>query len=371
MNYTKFRDELLNEVKNLVEDDTLVTMHTNIKNNGITRYAISLKKEGENCIPTIYLETFFDKYSEGNVDIKELAVQLKNEYSSYCEINRPDFDIEGFSIYENVKNNIFFKMINKEKNVELLKKHPYKEFLDLAIVYYYLVNESEEGNHTTLINNSYFDMWKIDDKELYKTAIKNTLLKNQTCFNTIYNMISDIYDIENLLELNEDHKDKEYNECNDAYERAAIINNKSEEKRKSESNESENKTINLCELMELVDFVEENEITKIFEDIFNQIICIEKDTMYILTNKSKLFGAGVILYKPILKMIAQKLDDDVYILPSSIHEVILMPKRLVTDEKELKQIVVDTNENVVAVEEVLSDSVYLYNRDEDEICIVM
>ena len=48
--------------------------------------------------------------------------------------------------------------------------------------------------------------------------------------------------------------------------------------------------------------------------------------MYVLTNESKLNGAACILYENVLYDFAQKLGADLYILPSSVHEVILLPK---------------------------------------------
>lgn len=47
--------------------------------------------------------------------------------------------------------------------------------------------------------------------------------------------------------------------------------------------------------------------------------------MYIVTNKHNLYGAACILYPDVLNKIAQKLDSDFYILPSSLHETIAIP----------------------------------------------
>lgn len=89
--------------------------------------------------------------------------------------------------------------------------------------------------------------------------------------------------------------------------------------------------------------------------------------MYILSNKTKLNGAASMLYRNVLKDFATALGHDMYILPSSVHEVILLPAFGDEDEEELRSMVRETNESHVEPEEVLSDSVYYYERETGEI----
>ena len=86
--------------------------------------------------------------------------------------------------------------------------------------------------------------------------------------------------------------------------------------------------------------------------------------MYILTNETKLNGAACILYENVLYDFAQKLGEDLYILPSSVHEVILLPKLSVFEKDELVNMVREVNTEGVAAEEVLSDHVYEYDANE-------
>lgn len=89
--------------------------------------------------------------------------------------------------------------------------------------------------------------------------------------------------------------------------------------------------------------------------------------MYILTNQARSLGAGVILYPGLLKEISRILGEEFYILPSSIHECILVPESMHYDQKELARMVKDINREHVSLQEVLSDSVYRYRREEDRI----
>ena len=68
--------------------------------------------------------------------------------------------------------------------------------------------------------------------------------------------------------------------------------------------------------------------------------------MYVLTNESKLNGAACILYENVLYDFAQKLGADLYILPSSVHEVILLPKLSMFEKDELVNMVKEVNTEV-------------------------
>lgn len=83
------------------------------------------------------------------------------------------------------------------------------------------------------------------------------------------------------------------------------------------------------------------------------------DPMIILTNDKKYNGAGVILCDAVLKAVYRKIGE-FYILPSSIHEVILVPANAV-DPTALAAMVKTINATQVAEEEQLSDDVYVYN----------
>lgn len=84
--------------------------------------------------------------------------------------------------------------------------------------------------------------------------------------------------------------------------------------------------------------------------------------MYVLTNTSKLYGASCILYPGVLSDFSQKHNCDFYIIPSSIHEVLLIPKKSETDYTDLNMMIQEVNATQVQEEEILSDHVYCYER---------
>lgn len=88
---------------------------------------------------------------------------------------------------------------------------------------------------------------------------------------------------------------------------------------------------------------------------------LDLSEIYVLTNQSGMFGAAVMLQSQTLNKICERLGCPVYILPSSIHEVILVPKAQGSDPASLKETVGAVNSTVVSEYDFLSDSVYEFD----------
>lgn len=91
--------------------------------------------------------------------------------------------------------------------------------------------------------------------------------------------------------------------------------------------------------------------------------------MYVATNKGKIYGAAVMCYKDVLKEFADSKGANLIILPSSIHEVLIIVSEARPDISAYKMMVQEINSTQLAREEVLSDSVYTYNRHTNELII--
>lgn len=103
-----------------------------------------------------------------------------------------------------------------------------------------------------------------------------------------------------------------------------------------------------------------------FEDAEEYIREEMKIPMYVLTNNIRQHGAISIFYPGILRKLAKKENANLFILPSSIHEVVILPDTGL-EMQSLKEMVQDVNETQVAEEEILSDSVYYYDRTNGQI----
>ncbi|MCD8148359.1 MAG: DUF5688 family protein [Clostridiales bacterium] len=90
--------------------------------------------------------------------------------------------------------------------------------------------------------------------------------------------------------------------------------------------------------------------------------------MYVLTNKQNMFGAACLLYDNLIRSYAEQFQTDFYLLPSSIHEIILVPATKNDRIQDFSEMVQEVNETQVSAEEFLSDHAYYYSREEDKIC---
>lgn len=94
---------------------------------------------------------------------------------------------------------------------------------------------------------------------------------------------------------------------------------------------------------------------------------MEEGKMYILSNKPMLYGAAGILDAKMIQDITK--ERDCFILPSSIHETIILPVSDGLDQKELDSTVAEVNRTCVGEEERLTDHSYYYDAMAAEIRI--
>ncbi len=95
----------------------------------------------------------------------------------------------------------------------------------------------------------------------------------------------------------------------------------------------------------------------------------EDDPMYVISNRAKQNGANVMLFTQMFEDLAEKYKSDLFILPSSIHEVLAIPATVGMSENYLRDMVNEVNSTQVSVEERLSNSVYKFIREEKKMSI--
>jgi len=326
MTYDEFLNYIRESVEKIVigeEGNKKVTIHKVLKNNDIVLDALIVTDKITNISPTIYLNSYFDEYVEGRY-LGDIVNEIYGLYEDHKD--KIVFDIDLFSDFTNIKGRIAFKLINSKTNEKLLCEVPFIPFLDLAIVFYCIIDSDLIGSAITLVHNEHLEMWAISLNELYEVAKINTprILPGE-----IKSMDSII---KNML-IHELEKDE------------TISNHV-----KETGDESYYETI--------------------ATEKFDEMNGLKKDIkMYVLSNKARINGAACILYENILDKFARKMKRDIYILPSSIHEVILVPANKGVIKSELSCMVREVNIEAVDEGEVLSDHVYLYRRDIKQICM--
>lgn len=86
--------------------------------------------------------------------------------------------------------------------------------------------------------------------------------------------------------------------------------------------------------------------------------------IYVLTNKQMVHGAVGILFPEVMDMVAQKLGNECYVIPSSVHELLLLPKSFSQDYRFIDEMIREVNKTAVSPEEVLGEHVYELHANE-------
>lgn len=91
------------------------------------------------------------------------------------------------------------------------------------------------------------------------------------------------------------------------------------------------------------------------------------EQLYLVSNRRGCLGAICICYPDLLKNLAQRLEANLYVIPSSIHECMVVPDYDTFTESELSCMVREVNRDLVEPQEILSDHVYYYRRDTEKL----
>lgn len=326
MSKQEFMDNLKKSIEAFLGEETEVIVNQVTKNNGVILEGITITKKDCNISPTIYVDDFYEEYAQG----KEFGRIIKEIIDIYhqCKVEH-NIDLSFLLDYENVKNKIVYKLINFEKNKLLLAQVPHVKYLDLAIVFYCNIVSDFLNQGSILIYNKYCKTWKITTEQLYDRAKQNTPKLLRYDLKSMEQIMRDMIDDNGLSSMQENsYYDKDGNET--------TLSN---------------------ELME-------DMIQQILEELEEGKTEIP---MYVLSNEAKLNGAACLLYADIVKNFADTMKSDLYILPSSIHEIIIVPADENNYFEKLEKMVKDVNATQVCREDVLSDGVYFYSRQLQEI----
>ncbi|MGF7002559.1 hypothetical protein M2149_000948 [Lachnospiraceae bacterium PFB1-21] len=93
------------------------------------------------------------------------------------------------------------------------------------------------------------------------------------------------------------------------------------------------------------------------------------EPMFVLSNSERVHGATCLYYPQAQEQIAKALDDSFYVLPSSVHEQIIVPEKQALKVEELTQMVKEVNETQLAPDELLSYDVLHYDKDAKELTL--
>ncbi|HHU72274.1 MAG TPA: hypothetical protein GXZ21_09630 [Clostridiales bacterium] len=285
-------------------------LHKVTKNNSLELDSLVVLRKGVTYAPNIYLLSYYESYLEG-IEVTDIVDRL---YNLYISNTKPVLDRDFSYIFDEVKNNITYRLISYERNKKLLTQVPHIKYLDLAITFHCLINEDEDGIGTIRITNGHINSWDISLMQLLEFARINTCALFPATIKSMEDTIRGIVQ-------------------DTPFDDGANISDEE------------------------------------FELLMKQSYYNDNPPMYVLTNKQGINGASCILYDDLIEEFADEIQSDLFILPSSIHELILIPTKNKKNSNSLKKMVMEVNLTQVAPEDVLSDNVYYYNRKQNAIIL--
>lgn len=264
------------------------------KNNGTIHEAVVVRTEGSSTAPVIYTDQLYSQFLNGK-SIQELVAGISERIEGEMEMARQ----EAFKAmdFEACKNQIMMKLVNADRNHEILKSIPHRRYLDLAVVYFVALGMKDECMISTTITNTMLTHWKISVEELHSFAVKNT-------------------------------------------KRAFPVR------------------ISRIEAM-LFGGAEEDMLVFAEDSLYPE--------MFVLTNSVGIYGATVLLYPNVLQDIANRNHTDLIVLPSSVHETLIMRADNGMSMSDLNRMIRDINEESVEEEEQLASHYYLFRREEGKL----
>ena len=314
MNYRQFRRALTEEISRRSGEEIEISFRDMQSNNDIHAEAIMLGSGYGKFLPSIDMNILYQEYGKG-VSVRHLAKLLIHQYQ---EVQKK-YSIPGdfFASYERVSGRIYCKLVSRAQNAKLLAEVPNCSWADLAVIVYYRMEPTLFEGGTITIQREHLHRWGVDSEELFRNAWENTASAMHPVLRPLSNVLSELEKEEGAV----------HEEESASYKDDAEYGENAEYGEETESEEDNRR----CPL-------------------------------YILTNQDKCYGAISIAIPGEAEMIAENIRSDYYVLPSSIHECLILPDDGSYKTEFLNELVRSVNDTQVDPSEVLSDHVYHYSR---------
>lgn len=308
MNYETFLETVKSALQTRLGDEHSIIINRVSKNNGIVLDGLCIQNPGNAIAPTIYLNHYYDALNQGI----SLETILDDIIMLATETPLPDSMSQlPMTSPAQFIDKIVYRLINAPANRELLRDVPHLHYpeLELALVFCVLLEDSDMGQFTSLIHRDQAERYHLSAKLLTECAIHNTPRLLPPAIVPLQDIVREL-----LLESMDDSLKEEYPDT----------------------------------------------LTEMPAD---------SHPFYVLSNTSGVNGACCIFYKSVLKNFAEQMDSDLYILPSSVHEVLILPDSDEVSCKDLHEMVLSINREELPPSDLLSNHIYRYTRDSDTITI--
>ena len=302
MNFNEFVNEVKDNIKLFLPKDyenaEVSTMECQKLNRAYT--GLMVRKEGEMLTPTINLNQLYEAYkAQPGVTMETVCRKIAD-----IVIEAPiQVDLKSILNYEDVKDKLFIRVSSAEANKEVLENAPHQLKEDLAITYHVAVGKDQDGLSSMFIKNDLLEQYGISAEQLHEDAMKSSPHVMIPEVSSIGALIDEMYQ-KNILMLTPDEREM------------------------------------------LQETLQESS---------------EMPTFFVVTNTDRIDGAGVIFYPEFMDSMGELLGNDFFILPSSIHEMLVLPDDGQVDAEMLRDMVKEVNATQVAPAERLTNDVYHFD----------
>lgn len=272
----------------------------NVKNNGVILTGLSAHVPGENISPVIYMNDFYDEVKQG-MPIEDIMESIVRCVEQCRNDSMMNLNVGNHDI-DMLQEKVTPMLINGKANRDMLQSMPHVQVEDLAMIFKVDMNIPGGGGIGTMkVKNEMLERWGISKEELYSRAVSNIQKYDAPVLAPMSEMVFEL-SMNSDTETNLLEKPEMYNEYKD-------------------------------------------------------------EALFVLTNESRHHGTAALVCPEVMNKVHELMPEGFYILPSSIHETLIVSKDCDLSPKHLGQMVREINHEMVDREDVLSDRVYEYDKD--------
>ena len=240
------------------------------------------------------------------------------EFSQMVEANPELLDKLSIHDYETDKERLMIMVCDYASNAETLATAPYMEHDGLAITYYLLTDIGDDSRAYCMINDAIFARYGVSLERLHEDALANMAARFPATFDPIESMVMGM------------------------------------------TLDGEMSRTLLSGQVEAGAFVDTGE---------DCLIWGSQMGLRVLSNTIGHWGAAALFYPGVLDSIAQIYGKSFYVIPSSIHECLIVDPGVEASLEFLQETLRTVNENEVAEDEILSDAIYFYDLSAGRLCL--
>ena len=299
MNFEAFVNRVMDEIKEHLSEAYQDAEFVVKQHEKLNNQYAGLTIEGRSVAPVINLEDYFWDYEHGRSFESCIGAIAES-----IEMEQPEIDLGMLTDFDKAKEQLFIRVSSAEKNADYLAKVPHTIVEDMAITYHLKMNVDESGVASSAVTNDTLRMYGVSVEELHQAALENS------------EKVFPLY----TFDMNE---------------------------RMRESFIADMKKDGMPD-----------EMIEMFLEDFPQP---GENGMTVVTNDVGVNGAAAIFYPGVMEKLAEMTEGGFFILPSSLHEMIILPDRGDFSPEQLSEMVKEVNETQVEPWDRLTDEVYHYD----------